>query len=298
MDVSYMKEFIALAANLNFTVTAEQLYMMQSTLSRHLIKIEEELGTKLFVRSTHDVILTEKGKRVYEEFQKIVTTYDALVNEISEQSSGQILFGVLYYAIDKYVTPILLDFKTKYPNTDISLSSHQSLQMIHDILSDKIEVGLLEEGDYSANHLLKFHTFAREKYALLICEDHPLAGKKSVSMQELANQTLVFMKSHSWMYGPILQYINAIGLENYNIQYSDHIDTLTMTLIETNGIAIVPEHLESMKRNKITMVGLLDEDESLYVNMCLVHKKDLINPNVNLLISRAKALFRPSIKIK
>jgi DNA-binding transcriptional LysR family regulator len=284
-----MREYIALATNLNFTLTAEQLYIEQSTLSRHLMKIEEELGAKLLTRSTHDVELTEKGKRVYHEFKKLVTAYDDLANEISGASNRKLKFGALYYAIDKIVTPILQDFKIKYPTHEIVFSSHQPLQIINELLSDGVDVGLLEAGETTMNHSLKLQTIAKEKLALMICQKHPFARKKKVSIRELSGQTFVFMKNNSWINERILQYLSDFGLERYDIQYSDHVDTLAVTLLETNGIAIVSQHLEVLKRSNITMTAL---DEELFIDICLAYKKDNTNPNIKLLVNRARTLFR------
>jgi DNA-binding transcriptional LysR family regulator len=288
MNIRYMREYLALAENLNFTETAEQLYIAQSNLSRHLLKIEEVLDTKLIVRTTHEVILTESGKRTLEEFKKIVATYDALVNELSRETKDYVLLGVLYYAIDRYLTPLLEDFASAYPNINISVSSYQPLQLANDLISDKIEVGLFEAGDCNTNHLLKSHTISKEKLAILVSSDHIFASMDKVSLKDLANQTLVFMRDNRWLSQRIMQYLSSFGLEHYDIQYSDHIDTLAMKIIETNGIAIVPEHLESMKRNRISLLPL---DDDLSINLCLVHKKSNTNPSIKLLINTAKSLY-------
>lgn len=62
MELSYIKEFIVLAEYKNFSKAAEELYISQPTLSKHIQAMERELGGKLFNRSTHGVSLTEFGE--------------------------------------------------------------------------------------------------------------------------------------------------------------------------------------------------------------------------------------------
>jgi DNA-binding transcriptional LysR family regulator len=62
MDIRYLFEFVNVAEKLNFSDAADDLFMSQATLSKHIAAMEEELGCKLFDRSTHQVALTESGK--------------------------------------------------------------------------------------------------------------------------------------------------------------------------------------------------------------------------------------------
>ena len=64
MKIDYMKEYIAVVDNLNFTITAQQLHMTQPALSRHIASIEESMGVRLLYRNTHNVEVTLEGKMV------------------------------------------------------------------------------------------------------------------------------------------------------------------------------------------------------------------------------------------
>lgn len=67
MNVEHLREFIALAKTRNFTKTARGLNVAQSTLSKHIASLEDELGFKLFDRTAGSVVLTDEGKALFED---------------------------------------------------------------------------------------------------------------------------------------------------------------------------------------------------------------------------------------
>ena len=63
MDINRLNEFITLATLLNYSKAANQLYLTQPALSRHIHDLEQTLGTQLFIRDTHNVHLTSVGSK-------------------------------------------------------------------------------------------------------------------------------------------------------------------------------------------------------------------------------------------
>lgn len=76
MKIEYLRELIVLAKHKNYTRAAEELYLTQPALSKHIDLMEKELGTRLVRRNTHQVELTEDGQEAVKAFQKIIRLYD------------------------------------------------------------------------------------------------------------------------------------------------------------------------------------------------------------------------------
>lgn len=70
MDINRLNEFIVLATHLNYSKAANQLFLTQPALSRHIHDLEQTLGAKLFIRDTHNVYLTSVGQ-LFLQKQKI-----------------------------------------------------------------------------------------------------------------------------------------------------------------------------------------------------------------------------------
>lgn len=73
MELRVLNYFLAVAREENFTKAAQQLHLTQPTLSRQIADLEQELGVKLFVRSNHNIILTEDGMILKRRAQEILS---------------------------------------------------------------------------------------------------------------------------------------------------------------------------------------------------------------------------------
>ena len=76
MELRILNYFLAIAREENFTKAAQQLHLTQPTLSRQIGDLEQELGVKLFVRSNHNIILTEDGMILKRPVQEILSLAD------------------------------------------------------------------------------------------------------------------------------------------------------------------------------------------------------------------------------
>ena len=90
MDINRLNEFITLATLLNYSKAANQLYLTQPALSRHIHDLEQTLGTQLFIRDTHNVHLTSVGEIFLKEAQEIITRYNHALDLIKEVSYGKV----------------------------------------------------------------------------------------------------------------------------------------------------------------------------------------------------------------
>lgn len=87
MNFEYLREFLDLASTLNFTKSASNLHMTQSTLSRHISAMEKEIGAPLFTRSTSKVKLTQNGRLLYERSSALLNDYADAIEEMKAEIS-------------------------------------------------------------------------------------------------------------------------------------------------------------------------------------------------------------------
>ena len=85
MELRVLKYFLMAAQEENITRAAKLLHITQPTLSRQLMQLEEELGTKLFKRGKHNIYLTEDGMLLKKRAQDIVTLAERTEREFKEQ---------------------------------------------------------------------------------------------------------------------------------------------------------------------------------------------------------------------
>ena len=93
MEIRQLKYFLRVAETLNFSQAARELFITQSTLSQQILHLEQELSQQLFVRNSHEVILTEAGEMLLPMARDSVYMVDNCVQRIQEL--GQLLTGEL-----------------------------------------------------------------------------------------------------------------------------------------------------------------------------------------------------------
>ena len=80
MEIEALKLIVLLSETLNFTQASDISFMSQSTFSRKISQIENELGIKMFSRTTHDVSITAEGELILPEIRKLISHYDSVVS--------------------------------------------------------------------------------------------------------------------------------------------------------------------------------------------------------------------------
>lgn len=117
MNTRQLECFIRLSNNLNFAKTADEMFLAQSTVSREIKALEDELGFVLFKRTSKSVELTEQG----ESFKNsIIPLYNSLVSIVSRVKNGSdqqtIKMGFFHVASMRKIPNAISKFHEKYPN--------------------------------------------------------------------------------------------------------------------------------------------------------------------------------------
>ena len=161
VNLNLYKVFFDVSKYGSFSKTAEFTYTTQSSVSKSIKKLEEELNTKLFYRKPHGIELTEEGKSVLYYVEKAygnLLIAERIVKETDNLERGKLNIGLPSYISSFYFMDKIIDFYKKYPNIEITLingnreslldllNKHQldffiySAPIIEDIKDDDIEV--------------------------------------------------------------------------------------------------------------------------------------------------------------
>lgn len=281
MNIQYMREYIMLVENLNFTNTANKLFIAQSSLSRHVATIEEELGAQLLIRTKHDVEVTPIGDFIYEKFKNIVKLYDEMLLDTAMLTSGyneSLSIGMLYYAVNEYVTPTVKEYKRRYPHVKLNFSSCQPQQLIQQLIYDEIDVGFIMHIDISNADNFQFHDIFREKLFIICSDKHDIASYHHVKITDLLEETLIFSKRDYDLNNYLKHLLLNNGISPEHFVFTDMVDTIPLAIEETNGIAIVPSHVRNMKRDNMVFIEI-DHDD-FYIDMAIAYKNSNNNRNI------------------
>ena len=222
MELRVLNYFLAIAREENFTRAAEQLHVTQPTLSRQIAQLEEGLGVELFVRSNHNIILTEEGMILKRRAQEILSLADKTKRDLlhkAENLEGTISIGSGEFLATRYLTDCIAEFCQKFPLVRYELYSGNAGN-----IRDNIERGLLDIGLMSEPIDIRKYEFIslpiKEKWGALVQNNSPLAEKDFVTPRDLAGIPLIstlgeFMESNigKW-FGEYAEQIHIIAKGN------------------------------------------------------------------------------------
>ena len=124
MEIRILNYFLTVAREQNITRAAKQLHITQPTLSRQLAALEEELGTKLFVRGSRKVCLTEEGVLLKRRALEILDLEEKTIEEIKERGElieGSVTIGCGEFDAVEELAKICESFHGKYPHVQIRI---------------------------------------------------------------------------------------------------------------------------------------------------------------------------------
>lgn len=124
MEIQHIREFITLAKCGNYLAAAEELFISQSTLSKHIISLEKEFGFPLFSRTTRKVHLTQYGEMFLPYAQRIVDADVEFRNEITATKNAvrdSIRLGVIPAFSAYHIEDAILEYKSRFPHFPLSV---------------------------------------------------------------------------------------------------------------------------------------------------------------------------------
>ena len=193
MELRVLNYFLAVAREENFTKAANMLHVTQQTLSRQIADLEQELGVKLFVRSNHNIVLTEDGMILKRRAQEILSLADKTKRDFikkEEALSGTISIGSGEFRSTEYLAKIIAEFRKKYPNVKYEIYSGNANN-----IRDYIERGFLDMGLMSEPVDMRKYNFVnmpvKEQWGVFAPSDSSLAEKESIRPEDLAGMSVV-----------------------------------------------------------------------------------------------------------
>lgn len=197
MDIRVLAEFVSLVETRSFQETAALMNVSQSSLSKHIQKLEDELGMVLFIRSQHGVKISEYGSIYYPYAQKILQLQNEALGAMEKlNNQGKNLLSIVFDPLfGQYgLVDIITDFTDNHPNCQIQIFERSyALELVKNQQCDFAFVDESEANDNNFNKLL----YKTDHLAIVMRADHPLASKKSVTLEDLMGEKFIIHSAYS-----------------------------------------------------------------------------------------------------
>jgi LysR family transcriptional regulator, transcription activator of glutamate synthase operon len=142
MELRQLRYVEAVARHHHFTRAAEELHVAQSALSHQIRRLETELGTELFERTSRSVVTTETGEAVAARARRVLAEVDGVRDEVDELEGlvrGRISIGALLPAGEVDVPGLLARFSDAYPGIEVGLREGTAADMQRYLAEDEVD---------------------------------------------------------------------------------------------------------------------------------------------------------------
>ena len=192
MDLEHLRYFKVVAETEHITRSAERLHISQPSLSKAIGNVEELVGTKLFIREKSKIRLNDAGKLFLADLTKFLGTLDQAKAEILRDFSLET--GLLRVSAS-IGSGILTDYFSKlyhqYPKMRMVQNVEPEPVIQQKLLSGAIDMGITTAALSESIPQITSKLLLRDEMLVLIPQDHPLANRTSVTLQELAAERLI-----------------------------------------------------------------------------------------------------------
>lgn len=191
MDLNKIHYFITAAELQNFTRAAKACNIAQTTMSKYITVLEQELGCSLFLRTHRTARLTEQGEQFYEGIKRISEQYQELCQEIKNTKGRELRIGMLTTDYEDF--PVLRSFERTHPDISVYFSFGEERKLLSDLQQRKLDALIcpniltLHHGETSPKLVRQDLVTIEES---LVCSKELLAHYGSIS-SVIANQPFI-----------------------------------------------------------------------------------------------------------
>ncbi|KMS85099.1 MULTISPECIES: LysR substrate-binding domain-containing protein [Streptomyces] len=287
MELRHLQHFVAVAEDQHFTRAAERLMVSQSGLSASIRALERELRAPLFVRTTRRVTLTEAGRALLAEAERIlaqVRSAHEAVAAVQGVLRGTLALGTEQCIAGVNVARLLAAFRRRHPDVEIQLRQAGSGALAEEVAAGRLDLAFAYRTQADTDQLRSV-SLTSESMTVLCHPSHRLASAPAVlGPADLAGE--VFVDFHpDW--GPRRTTdaaFAAAGVRRTVALEVNDVHSLLDLVDENLGIAVVPRHFR-LKRPSLTALPLKGADEPEYETVALLPPERATSPAARALVT-------------
>jgi len=237
--------FLSVAENLSFSKAAEELFISQPAVTKHIKELESKLNSTLFDRKGNRIYLTKAGKINYEYLKKIKQHYSELefeLGRLNDTFKGALHIGASS-TISQYLIPeTLASFYKRYPKIELYLYSANSFAIQQKLLEDEIDIALIENA--SSFNDLKYIDFLDDEIIVVTGSDSVYSKRKQINISDFKEIPIILREKGSGTLEVIQKSLANVNLSMDDLNIIIHLgstEAIKSFLINFNGIALVSE---------------------------------------------------------
>lgn len=249
MELLQLRYFQKVAKMESMTKAAEELHIAQPSLSKTILRLEEQIGVRLFERNGKRIRLNESGKCFLARVDKALNELEDGIQEIRDLADKREERVSVGSATAKLLPKMIKEYLVEKPETKLRfLQVTQHAELLNKLEQGEIDICIsslpMKKKEICCEPL------ATERIYLVAPVNHPLACKKEISLHDIGKEPLISYTAECGMREIINQFCAQIAFEP-QISCECTTSEVTCGLVEAGlGLAFLPEYLSSMEYTK------------------------------------------------
>jgi len=252
MTLTELRYIVAVAREKHFGRAAEACFVSQPTLSVAIKKLEEELDVKLFERGTSEVSVTPLGEEIVRQAQSVIEQA-ASIKEIAKRGkdpiSGPLRLGIIY-TIGPYLLPDLVKQAIdRVPQMPLIIQENFTAKLLEMLRTGDLDAAIMAEPFPDTG--LAVAPLYDEPFMAAVPKNHPLAKRKSITAEELKNETMLLLGTGHCFRDHVLEvcpeyarFASSTATDGEGIRKSfegSSLETIKYMVAAGMGVTVVPQ---------------------------------------------------------
>ena len=240
MDFYFLEHMLALAKHKNFTKASEEMNISQSALSQRIAKLEDELGVKLFERTTRTLHILPAGEAFIEYAKNIMEEYRHAKNTMEahkEAQYGTLIIGGFPVVSSYNVIGLIANFARMYPKVKLIYKEADCFDLIEMLRTYEIDMAFFHRQIKEPD--LSYHDLMSDEIVIIVNEKHPFAKNNNIHLSEAKNENFILSPSNSLIFFDVLESCRIAGFEPKIVYNCIHISSMIGFVSENLGITLL-----------------------------------------------------------
>jgi LysR family hydrogen peroxide-inducible transcriptional activator len=242
MELHQLRYFCAVAEAGSFSRAAEQSHVSQPSLSQQIMKLEDELGARLFDRLGRSVRLTETGQTFLPRARAVLRELEAARGDVVEQKDsigGSVTIGVIPTVAPYFLPQHLTRFSRKYPQVRLTVVEEITPALLDLLRASKVDLAVLALP--IRGHEFETFPLLTERLFAALPRGHKLATRRALSLKDLRSQPFLLLRDGHCFRDTAVAACDRARLHPQIIFESGQFSSLLSMVDAGMGVSIVPE---------------------------------------------------------
>ena len=300
MNLKQLEAFVKVVETGSFSKAAKELYLTQPTVSAHISALERELKTRLFIRNTKEVTMSEAGQDLYKYARQMFELECQIAEHFNMRGKNSSSHCVTIAASTipaQYLLPeVLMQFKKRYPDEQFKLIETDSTEVVSQIVNSMADVGFT--GTVLEKKYCRYIPFYKDKLAIITPNTEKYRTLLESSKDDISwikKEHIIMREEGSGTRKEAQKQLKKAGIETANLDIIASIDnqeTIKRSVRQGMGISVLSRLAteEEVRDGQILAFPIPKSDAGRDINL-VYNKNAPMTANIERFIKIIKEIY-------